>query len=153
MTDSLGTPEMTTLEENAEPMKAELTASDMLSAGKGAEYRASSPFRPAVKEEFQVGQTRVRQGADCPDSPSLPVRASKIRPIDTSMSPPPSFPVAVETSPVGVIPKEENRMFRILHHVDSNDDDLLECSLPADSSENSFIMGRLPLTEKMPYFP
>ena len=152
VTDSLGTPEMSTLEENTESMEAELTAPDMLSAGKGAEYRASSPFRPAVKEEFQVGQTRVRQDVDCPDSPSLPRRASKIRPIDTSMSPPPSFPVAVETSPVGLIPKEESRMYRILHHVDSNDDGSLECSLPADSSENSFIMGRLPLTEKMPYF-
>jgi len=151
VTDSLGTPEMTTLEENAEPMKAEWTAPDMLSPERG-EYRASSPFRPAVREEFHVGQTRPLQGSDCPDSPSLPMRASRIRPINTSTSPPPSFQVAVETSPVGLIPKEESRMFRILHHIDSNDDGSLECSLPADSSENSFIMCRLPLTEKTPYF-
>ena len=230
LTDSFGRSEMSTLEESAEPMKAEVATLDARSGGKeveyrtpspfrlpvkeveyrapslfqlpvkeveyrapspfqlpvkdveyrapspfqlpvkeveyrapspfslpvkDVEYRAPSPFRPPVKEEpVQVVRTGVLQCAcDYPDSPvtpSLQTEAIEATGADTSLEP--SFQLGLERNPVGLIPKEENRKFRILHNVNSCDDGSLECSLSANSSEISFIMSRLPLTEKIPYF-
>lgn len=124
---------------------------------KEVEYRAPSPFRPPVREEpVQVVRTGVLQtGSDYPDSPvtlSLQTETLEATVADTSASLETSFQMGLERNPVGLIPKEENRKFRILHNVNSSGDGSLECSLPANSSEVSFIMSRLPLTEKIPYF-
>jgi hypothetical protein len=49
--------------------------------------------------------------------------------------------------------KKENSFCRILHNAScSEDGTTLHCTLPEDSSEPCFVMRRLQLTEKMPYF-
>ena len=48
--------------------------------------------------------------------------------------------------------KKENSLCRILHNVMCSEDGTLQCTLPVDSHETSFVMRRLQLTEKMPYF-
>ena len=51
-----------------------------------------------------------------------------------------------------VLSKKENSLYRILHNTSCGEDDALQCTLPLDSPETSFVMRRLQLTEKMPYF-
>ena len=55
---------------------------------------------------------------------------------------------------VDIIPKEENKMFQLLHNVDINEDGLFVRKMTDNiqESDNSFIMCRLPLSEKMSYF-
>ena len=55
---------------------------------------------------------------------------------------------------VDLIPKEENKMFQLLHKVDANDNGSFVRRISDDDqkSGNSFIMCRLPLSEKIPYF-
>ena len=49
--------------------------------------------------------------------------------------------------------KKENSFCRILHNASCSDDGTtLHCTLPDDPSEPCFVMRRLQLTEKMPYF-
>ena len=49
--------------------------------------------------------------------------------------------------------KKENSFCRILHNSSCTEDGAtLHCTLPDSSSENCFVMRRLQLTEKMPYF-
>ena len=49
--------------------------------------------------------------------------------------------------------KKENSFCRILHHATcSEDGTTLHCTLPDDPFESCFVMRRLQLTEKMPYF-
>ena len=52
------------------------------------------------------------------------------------------------------ISKEDNKMFQILHNVDSRDEGSFIRSLSDDDGQagNSFVMSRLPLSEKLPYF-
>ena len=55
---------------------------------------------------------------------------------------------------VDLIPKEDNKMFQLLHNVDTNENGSFVRTTPDDNKNagNSFIMCRLPLSEKMPYF-
>ena len=55
---------------------------------------------------------------------------------------------------VDFVPKEDNKMFQLLHNVDTNDDGSFVRTVPDDHNQvgNSFIMSRLPLSEKMPFF-
>ena len=55
---------------------------------------------------------------------------------------------------VDLIPREENKMYQLLHNIDANDDGSFVRTISDDDqkSGNSFIMCRLPLSEKIPYF-
>ena len=55
---------------------------------------------------------------------------------------------------VDLIPREENKIFQLLHNVDTNDDGSFVRTISDDdqTTGNSFIMCRLPLSEKIPYF-
>ena len=51
-----------------------------------------------------------------------------------------------------LLSKKENSMCRMLHNASYNEGGTLRCTLPADSTDSSFMIRRLQLTEKMPYF-
>ena len=66
---------------------------------------------------------------------------------------PPLIPQISVTSAPTMIPKEENKTFKILHNVNFVEDGTYQCSLPEDETlENAYIVYRMALSEKIPYF-
>ena len=136
--------------------------------------RSSSPVPPSEAtphleklepEKFNKADLLPQQvSMDYPDSPVTVVAESEViaTKVEADLSPKssPFFTLAdtlqptfdLEQAEVELIPKEENKTFQILQNVCSNEDGSFECTVPAQSTELAFLMCRLPVTEKIPYF-
>ena len=115
----------------------------------GTQKHSISPLPPEVPSEPSKGhKTEDLIGEDFPDSPPRK-RDPVIYSLQEEDSSKMKAPAVIVETPVRVIPKEENKMFSILHNVGLKEDGSIECS---QSSESAFVMCRLPLTEKISYF-
>lgn len=76
--------------------------------------------------------------------------AAPHKPVDTlpKQPSPPTIP-PVSLPPPRVIPRSENKVYRILHNVESSDDGSFSCPF---GSHPSLVQYRLATSEKMPYF-
>ena len=129
------TPDLTKLE----PVK--FIKADLLQEQASNDY-PDSPITPLAAT--QPLTTRFEADSSPQNSPGL----APTKPVDT----PEVTKMDSEQEKVKLIPKEENKMFQILHNVQSNEDGSLECTVPVHSTEIAFVMCRLPATEKIPYF-
>ena len=75
------------------------------------------------------------------------------KPCKSSMRPPMISQLSVASS-ARIISREENKRFKVLHNVSFQESEgPFENSLPEDETlDNAFVVSRLPLTEKNPYF-
>lgn len=101
---------------------------------------------------------------DYPDSPVTVVADSKVIATkveaNIALESSPAFTLTdtvrptmeLEQAEVELIPKEVNKTFQILQNVQSDEDGSFECTTPIQSPELAFLMCRLPVTEKIPYF-
>lgn len=106
-----------------------------------------------VAETMQV--STIGTNFQYPNQPVTTVTTTVHTPASEHPPRPPLLPQLSVSSSVVIIPKEENRTFKILHNVvsDSEDPVSFESSLPEDEMvENAFIVHRMPLSEKLPYF-
>ena len=100
-----------------------------------------------------------KKGVDFPDSPILPKRGPSMAsehfpPVHTQIEAvhKPVKLVECHAPPVHTFTKKENSLCRILHNASCSEDGTLRCISHTESPESSFVMRRLQLTEKMPYF-
>lgn len=104
-----------------------------------------------VSEDLTVGdKSKISVVASCnvSGSPTSLSKQSK-----SAVRPPLSSQVSVSSS-AKVFTKSENKHFKILHKVsfESNSGPFENCLADGNTLENAFIVARLPLSEKNPYF-
>lgn len=127
-----------------------------------------TPVKPQVEPDKSsptggtYPQNASNKGFDYPDSPAtlkcglehFPQGQTWVKSVHESVyDPVKSFDVSAgQPPPIQLLTKKENSFYRILHNTLCVENGTLRCTLPTDSTESSFAMRRLQLTEKMPYF-
>ena len=125
----------------------------------GASPSAKSP-PPTFKHgpTFSIGpgpvEKLVYEESDSPTA--LPGRPTFEHPpkhakLEEVYAPPKEMEVCALPKP-RLYTKKENSFCRVLHNATCSEDGTLHCTLSDESSEPCFVMRRLQLTEKMPYF-
>ena len=139
----------------------------------GVTSHTDAPDGPCLPDQAQTTQShekmaeQVSEIATLTTQPKLELRGGTtaiaeqvtITPNDSVsdkvVARPPLIPQISVTSAPGprVISKEENKTFKILHNVNFDEDGTYQSSLPEhETLENAYIVYRMPLSEKIPYF-